>query len=1555
MAALTFLAGVLVGALLAFLLDHADTMLSSENWDSKLPTSPIEAIAQIHAKWTTPTLVLIAVLKHPLRLLLALALLLSARRCWRSIITRNLWIRCPNKIKAALESHASLLGVIVIAATLGAASITLAAAMSDPIELEISNLLAIFWPHAHLLSGLLVQASLPLAIHPQLAPQLLDALSWGWLNGGLPVPIVRRGLRIVFGMLLLLSVLWIIPLTFEAGVRWWQEEAILYLREISGSLPSLAATFVEEAGPETSASHVGSSGPWWFPWASPSVAHVRTKVQLASLRATMEDGKAHRAAATLRTLALFSMLRRVGKSIDLQLGHYYGSSTFSGNGRIEERTAAAMRRQANVISIGKVGRARSLLRAIGSPQWLKSSVRSLRWLAVTPPTYLFWYALSLEMAGARGWRRLLLPVLLFALNECCQTIRLFVLLVVHERYAQHEHLRLRSAHWLHRLELAAALHWMTLAAHALASTLVATALDSSLLSWLIGWAAFVLGDGLFGPPPPRVGVLLGLPAACLVGVTWLEQLPGNASEIKVLLRNAARVNEPGDLKHLVSGNAWYRGLLDLFVMDPEALTDVVELDAAQRSLPWWLRPPLPDSTDLRSSRLNLAALASSSTGNLQGISLVAGAFTDDAHESALSVLDSERETLSGMGRALGGSRMPTKVRRVVSGNSLPIINRKPSTEPLEATLRRVPSHRVLLLALSKPVGGLTTQLFDSLPKDLGDSASEVWAVALSSFFGQNGERSEYYISEALRVFGTLTSFVIRSHIFSWVGRRKLLGGIAELEEMIDPTFGLRQTEEPPDTGDDPLASDDLAADPFRADPGKRFRMGHGQSVDAPPPLPVISRRFRRRHKSSRGASTESMLPRAMPHLLHLLAARERRYMEKVREHAEPVGRHGTGAGRLAARDPLSFGFVGSIVLDDLAMKVLKERRRERERQAADGSDANGGSAVASAANDVSSRGSAVAEPPKASGLMGWLQERFDETMRRFQAAPVQTTLLEELGVTLAHVYEISPRVDRLEPRDSGPAEGADGGGRARSVGAAADLCEAAFCGDVARLRALVGTGLDVNRGDYDHRTALHLAASEGHTETIRILSEEFNADCDVVDRWGNTPLDDARSWPLAATLLRSKGALSGKQARASSRDDFSQQPMSGRGTPEAAFMSEGASSLPRSYVGRMQELQARDAQAGVSGTSVKVLRYPPKWSCTPEAARGIPPTTPTTPSHGGAMPPAASAAGAPSAAKARTTGSTSALPPLAEERPLWFFATVTAIHEATQTVDLEYQNVALEARFGDGCDTGVMNILLPELCISLEGLAVDLVDRSSRHDASGDDRAHDRAHRYEFISARWSEPGTESVLRKGLVAAAAELASRTGRDHLAAAAVAAAAAAASAVRAPEPHEEAAVAGEHLGTLELRLQRPILFNVTAEAARLTLLGKGNLSFLNAWIGVRNLVRIEADVQLSAITVNLTCRADGVFWSISEIEMEVARDSDVKCHSVEGGFVEWIVRAYPAKVLEWIKKALQDNLRKEQLLCKWKGDATTIGALDRLFRELERLAELKAAHQAHSARA
>eukprot|EP00966_Prymnesium_polylepis_P183278 4247441-Prymnesium_polylepis.1 len=77
------------------------------------------------------------------------------------------------------------------------------------------------------------------------------------------------------------------------------------------------------------------------------------------------------------------------------------------------------------------------------------------------------------------------------------------------------------------------------------------------------------------------------------------------------------------------------------------------------------------------------------------------------------------------------------------------------------------------------------------------------------------------------------------------------------------------------------------------------------------------------------------------------------------------------------------------------------------------------------------------------------------------------------------------------------------------------------------------------------------------------------------------------------------------------------------------------------------------------------------------------------------------------------------------------------------------------------------------------------------------------------------------------------------------------------------------------------------------------------------------------------------------------MELARDGDVRCRSAEGVFVEWLVRAIPAKVLAWVKKAVQDNLKKDQLLFRWLGDVRVIGALDSLFRRLERLEALKAA--------
>ncbi|KAL3356159.1 hypothetical protein AABB24_017034 [Solanum stoloniferum] len=54
-------------------------------------------------------------------------------------------------------------------------------------------------------------------------------------------------------------------------------------------------------------------------------------------------------------------------------------------------------------------------------------------------------------------------------------------------------------------------------------------------------------------------------------------------------------------------------------------------------------------------------------------------------------------------------------------------------------------------------------------------------------------------------------------------------------------------------------------------------------------------------------------------------------------------------------------------------------------------------------------------------------------------------------------------------------------------------------------------GVEPNLVDYDKRTALHLAASEGCAEIVVLLLEK-GADVNSTDRWGRTPLSDARNF-----------------------------------------------------------------------------------------------------------------------------------------------------------------------------------------------------------------------------------------------------------------------------------------------------------------------------------------------------------------------------------------------------------------------------------------------------------
>jgi glutaminase len=72
-----------------------------------------------------------------------------------------------------------------------------------------------------------------------------------------------------------------------------------------------------------------------------------------------------------------------------------------------------------------------------------------------------------------------------------------------------------------------------------------------------------------------------------------------------------------------------------------------------------------------------------------------------------------------------------------------------------------------------------------------------------------------------------------------------------------------------------------------------------------------------------------------------------------------------------------------------------------------------------------------------------------------------------------------------------------------------DLCWSASRGDLKRIQQMYASGIDLSQSDYDGRTALHIAASEGKDAIVSYLLAK-NISETTKDRWGNTPLDDAK-------------------------------------------------------------------------------------------------------------------------------------------------------------------------------------------------------------------------------------------------------------------------------------------------------------------------------------------------------------------------------------------------------------------------------------------------------------
>ncbi|GAB0097014.1 Glutaminase [Sergentomyia squamirostris] len=75
-----------------------------------------------------------------------------------------------------------------------------------------------------------------------------------------------------------------------------------------------------------------------------------------------------------------------------------------------------------------------------------------------------------------------------------------------------------------------------------------------------------------------------------------------------------------------------------------------------------------------------------------------------------------------------------------------------------------------------------------------------------------------------------------------------------------------------------------------------------------------------------------------------------------------------------------------------------------------------------------------------------------------------------------------------------------------------NLLFSAASGDVTALRRHKLSGMDVTLSDYDGRTALHLAAAEGHKDCVQFLLEQCNVPHDPRDRWGNMPIDEAETF-----------------------------------------------------------------------------------------------------------------------------------------------------------------------------------------------------------------------------------------------------------------------------------------------------------------------------------------------------------------------------------------------------------------------------------------------------------